>query len=278
MKKILKLAAVLAACFIFFKLEPIATISSVSLPYRIDTADTPKVAWVDANDSALRVGLNLAIDTVNTYLNNGVIAQIFKTNTNARMTIDADANGTGHRFAITNNGSTDTIASFRDDSSTKVFGRLHVVDSVLGATARFTGTVRADSLRTGTNEKFGYDTAYFTATLTGVSGTVQATASYVRVGSMVTVFIPQLTGTSTSTSCAISGLPASISPPTASVLGTLPIVDNTSSYAVGVWTIAATSTNIVLGNGLNSSSFTNWTDSGTKGIEVGNVQLHYMLR
>lgn len=52
----------------------------------------------------------------------------------------------------------------------------------------------------------------FTATLTGVSGTVTGTASYVRNGRMVFLTIPTMSGTSNSTSMGVSGLPAAIQP------------------------------------------------------------------
>jgi hypothetical protein len=71
-----------------------------------------------------------------------------------------------------------------------------------------TGTLTADSL---ISPKF-YEEGTYTATLTGVSGSVTGTARYVRIGKQVTLYIPTLTGTSNSTACTVTGAPASIRP------------------------------------------------------------------
>jgi hypothetical protein len=53
----------------------------------------------------------------------------------------------------------------------------------------------------------------FTGTLTGVSTTVTGTCRYTVVGKMVTLFLPDMTGTSNTTvQCTITGLPAVITP------------------------------------------------------------------
>lgn len=57
-----------------------------------------------------------------------------------------------------------------------------------------------------------YTEGTFTATLTGVTTTVTGTARYVVVGKQVTLYLPSLYGTSNTTACTITGLPAAIWP------------------------------------------------------------------
>jgi hypothetical protein len=57
-----------------------------------------------------------------------------------------------------------------------------------------------------------YEENTFTITGTGFSANPTGTARYVRTGSVVTLFIPQLTGTSNTTTFTLTGIPARITP------------------------------------------------------------------
>ena len=50
----------------------------------------------------------------------------------------------------------------------------------------------------------------FTITATGFSGTVNGTASYVKVGALVSLWLPTLSGTSNAGTMTLTGIPAAI--------------------------------------------------------------------
>ena len=109
----------------------------------------------------------------------------------------------------------------------------------------------------------------FTVTLTGVSGTVTGSVSYSRVGRLVTLNIPHITGTSNSTAATLTGVPASLRP-AATVIGFGLTIDNN----VGGFGRLELGTNgtITLYSSATSATFTN---SGTKGIS--GATLSYLL-
>jgi hypothetical protein len=105
-------------------------------------------------------------------------------------------------------------------------------------------------------------TGSFTGTLTGVTGTVTGTISYRVNGSLCTLQVPSsIVGTSNTTACTITGMPAGIRPTSDQLLGCW-VVDN-SVDKWGAITIGTGGT-ITLANGIPGTAFTN---SGGKGID-----------
>jgi hypothetical protein len=68
--------------------------------------------------------------------------------------------------------------------------------------------VNGVAVATGT----GVTTATFTGTLTGMTTTVSGTCTYTKIGTVVTLYIPAMTGTSNTTAMTLTGLPAAIQP------------------------------------------------------------------
>jgi hypothetical protein len=78
------------------------------------------------------------------------------------------------------------------------------------------------------------ETGSFTATLTGVSGTVTGTAYYwldkEKLGKMVTLELPTLTGSATGTSMTITGLPELLWPSRVQTIPAQNVLDNSLNY------------------------------------------------
>ena len=108
-----------------------------------------------------------------------------------------------------------------------------------------------------------------TVTLTGVTTVITGTAVWARMGNLAAAIIPAMTGTSNSTACTITGLPASIAPARTMVFPLAPstLEDNTviSSNANNIYAAfaAAASSTITLNWGGSAIGFTN---VGTKGV------------
>lgn len=92
-------------------------IPTLTVPHHIDSAAIPKVIYIDQNFDSVLAKVNALIDTSNLYLGAGFTGTVVKSNTNLRLTVDADNNSTGSILAITHNGATDTLAAFADDST-----------------------------------------------------------------------------------------------------------------------------------------------------------------
>lgn len=116
-------------------------------------------------------------------------------------------------------------------------------------------------------------TGSVTVTLNGVTGTVTAVAQYFVFGSIVTFRVPQISGTSNSTSMtltfSVNGLLASIAPFQAQNI----TVSATQDNGAAVYNQIATVAPAVLGNMTiafyKNGSATGWTNTGTKGISDG---------
>ncbi len=124
------------------------------------------------------------------------------------------------------------------------------------------------------------DHGTFTVTGTGFSGSVTGTATWARIGKLVIVSLPGLSGTSNATSFTLTGIPAAIQPPTLNQNFCISNgQDNTvQSYLIigvaaasGTWTLNKM-TNGGAGFGFSSTGF---TASGTKGMSV--TAIAYML-
>lgn len=99
----------------------------------------------------------------------------------------------------------------------------------------------------------------FTGTLSGVSGTATGTIEYSVNGDQVTLYIPQITGTSNTTAASITGFPSAILPATAQAMVGVTI-DN-GVLAISKITLSAAGT-LSLYNGVSAT----FTGSGTKGV------------
>jgi hypothetical protein len=141
-----------------------------------------------------------------------------------------------------------------------------------------TGAVTGASVALGGNEAFTYDEGTYTATLTGVSGTVTGTARYVRFGKAVTLYIPQMDGTSNATTLTITGMPAGIRPARTQYAYIDGVRDNTSSDYMGFVEIQTGGTMDIWRRTSVSGGSTNaYTNSGTKGLWVGQTFTYSLL-
>lgn len=103
----------------------------------------------------------------------------------------------------------------------------------------------------------------FTATLTGVTGSVTVTAEYQIIGKFVHLYLPQLLGTSNTTSCTITGMPAEARP--AVLNNSIIAIINNSLKDFGEAGIQTGGTiTLRVQNGGDAS----WTASGTKGLDA----------
>src|SRR6185503_13478000 len=104
------------------------------------------------------------------------------------------------------------------------------------------------------------DTSTFTATYTGFTAGVTCTATWSRVGKLVSLFFCTATGTSNATSFTMTGLPSAIQPASLTQTVALPIgpVQNASiiDTTVSVTVTASSGTVTFLHNG-SSSGWTN---------------------
>ena len=101
----------------------------------------------------------------------------------------------------------------------------------------------------------------FTITATGFTTSVTGTARYVLLGTIVVLFIPQLTGTSNATTMTLTGLPTAIQP-TQTAFEELRVADNGIDI-LGIARLNAGSTTIDL---FSSVTLGIWTASGTKTV------------
>lgn len=155
--------------------------------------------------------------------------------------------------------------------SVTILGELNVGDSVLGASARFTGTVAADSI---ISDKF-YTEGTFTGTLTGCTTSPTVTIYYVRVGKHVTLTIPStITATSNTTAATITGLPAALRPARSQFMAYDGVWNNSSTYmgSIGI-NITAGFDRLELWyhSAAGTASTNSFTSSGLKGLDPGTI-------
>ena len=112
-----------------------------------------------------------------------------------------------------------------------------------------------------------YDEGTFTATLTGCTTSPTANVTYVKVGRMVTISIPTLTGTSNTTACTLTGMPAALYAAVANVSQHARVIDNGNNVTTGVMIMGATGT-ITMFTTAAGGAFTN---SGTKGVDAVSI-------
>jgi hypothetical protein len=109
------------------------------------------------------------------------------------------------------------------------------------------------------------DTGSFTGTLTGCTTSPTGTSYWSRSGKGVTIFIPEIVGTSNATSATITGLPASLFPARIQYVASYTFDNGTATWEK--WTVNTAGT-ITLFKSLSSTGF---TASGTKGIKEATV-------
>lgn len=107
----------------------------------------------------------------------------------------------------------------------------------------------------------------FTATATGMTTSPTGIVNYTRVGNIVTLDFPLISGTSNNTQFTLTGMPTNIRPVGAGKRVLVRITDNSGAISLGTAHIQ-TSGVIDIGVGAASSAF---TASGTKSIEVCSV-------
>lgn len=127
------------------------------------------------------------------------------------------------------------------------------------------GAALATSVNFGGTSLSTYIEGTFTATLTGCTTSPTATVTYVVVGKMVVLSVPSgFTGTSNTTACTWTGLPAACQP-TGQRRVIQDITDN-GNAAVSLWEFNSASGTVTMYATVSGGSFTN---SGTKGIGQG---------
>ena len=104
--------------------------------------------------------------------------------------------------------------------------------------------------------------SFFTATLTGCTTSPTGTARYEVNNGVATLTIPDMSGTSNSTSCTITGLPAALQTVNNQFGTPALILDNGTQSAEQVYVSGGTGTLVLRKNG----SDTGFTNSGTKGV------------
>lgn len=163
-----------------------------------------------------------------------------------------------------------TAATF--DSTCEMTGNF--VRNVSGSfTTPFTnvtwnGVQRDNTFLSGTTPvDFTPGMADFTATLTGVTAATTGTARYWRNGNQVTLKVPQLLGTSNTTSCTITGLPSAIQPANTQQYFIVSVQDN-STDAAGMVSVASGTVTLYRAPNAAASAFTNSGGKGTAGFEI----------
>lgn len=120
------------------------------------------------------------------------------------------------------------------------------------------------------NFNYLFTTASFTATVTGMTATVTGTAYYTIIGNTVILDLPILQGTSNTTACTITGLPAAIQPASGKTFTML--IANNGATQINYAQLGAGTGTLTLFNNF-SATFTN---SGTKGLS-GGASVSYTL-
>lgn len=111
------------------------------------------------------------------------------------------------------------------------------------------------------------ETGSFVLTTTGLNPNITVTVQYARSGSIVVLFIPNVSGTSNATTFTLTGVPAALRPLTNQGLQNNIFVDNTSSVAIGAAQVLTTGV-IDFRFALTGAG---WTASGTKATSAMNL-------
>ena len=128
-----------------------------------------------------------------------------------------------------------------------------------------TNTIDSASSSDVTGAVPGQSSSSYTGTLTGCTTSPTGSVEYLVTGKLVTLKIPQILGTSNTTACTITGMPAAIRP-ASSQFGII-TVRNNGNDLFGDATID-TGGVITLANGVLGTAF---TGSGQKGTRTGTI-------
>lgn len=126
----------------------------------------------------------------------------------------------------------------------------------------------------GFQESTAVETGAFVVTATGLDTTVRGVAYYARFGPLVTLLLPELTGTSNATTMTLTGLPPSIVALRTFFSQAIRVTNNSSDANNGYLRFNANST--VLDVFRNADITSAWTGSGTKTLRA--VAVSYLLR
>jgi hypothetical protein len=127
------------------------------------------------------------------------------------------------------------------------------------------GLIRGGGPTAGALVDMTPDTGTFTITYTGMTAAITGTATWSRVGKLVTLYLPSATGTSNSASFTMTGLPAAITPATLTqrlAVAQHALFDNGGGLGDATIQIAAGTGLITCYLAGNSGT---WTAAGTKG-------------
>jgi hypothetical protein len=114
-----------------------------------------------------------------------------------------------------------------------------------------------------------YEENTFTITATGFTGSITGTARFVRVGSVVTMFIPQLSGTSNATTFTLTGVPSRLVPARDQTTGAHRI-ENNGTQDWGIIIIDSDGTFYLF----RTAAAAAWTNSGAKTLYETMVTYH----
>lgn len=99
-------------------------------------------------------------------------------------------------------------------------GGLGAITAAGGRTTLGLGTVAVED----------YEEGDFLVTATGFTATLEATATYIRIGKLVNLVLPGFSGTSNATTFTLTGIPAGLTP-AITFLGWASVMDNGVGYA-----------------------------------------------
>ena len=109
----------------------------------------------------------------------------------------------------------------------------------------------------------------FTASLSGCTASVTGTARYTKYAGIVTLYLPALSGTSNTTSMAISGLPSAIFPARAQHVPIPQVTDNTTKYNLAKAVVNTSDTiDLYFSAAITTDYGNTFTGSGTKGLQA----------
>lgn len=245
-------------------------------PVVADAAGVFAPIYLDPSLPNYRVKLTTAADVqvyqVDDYPSNQNAAQTFRLKATAPELIleETDASANNGKWSIRVNAESLTIDLLNDAESV----RTNVLTLPRTGIANFA----ASSLTLAGSPVASEDSTSFTATLTGMTGTVSGLMSASRVGNICKVncvaAVGAITGTSNTTAMTLTGLPSTYWPKAASGQRSAfcQVIDNGST--VGGFATISTAGTITFGIGINGS--TAFTNSGTKGL-TANFSLVYPI-
>jgi hypothetical protein len=195
------------------------TINASTTAGLVQTADTSGVlALQTANTTALTISAAQVVNFANAP-------------TVAGSPIGATPGGSTTQLQYNNAGAFGGISGVTTDgtrmTASTTIGVGAATPSTSGVGITFPATF---SNSTNANTLDDYEEGSFTVTGTGFTTTITGTAYYTKIGNAVSLSIPDLAGTSNSTSFTITGLPVELRPINAFVMGGVRIYNNSTIY------------------------------------------------